>query len=212
MHAPTIHRIYPENPQPELVLEAAAVIRKGGVVLFPTRYLYGLGADAFNAEAVGKIFALKQRPGDKPLPVLISNTSQLDQLVKDIPPVAAKIIEHFWPGKITIVFAAKDSLPDNLTARTGKIGIRLAGHSVAAALVKHVEKPITGTSANVSGSAGCSRIEDLDFRIAQQVDLILDAGPLKGGKGSTVVDVTGDALQMIREGEISTEEILALIE
>jgi len=211
MHSSTIQRIHPENPQPELILEAAAIIRKGGVVSYPTRCLYGLGADALDAAAVEKIFAVKQRPGDKPLSVLIGHTSQLDRLVRDIPPVAGKIIEHFWPGKITIVFAAKDSLPDNLTARTGKIGIRLARHKVAAALVNELENPITGTSANISGHAGCSRIEDLDYRIAQQVDLILDAGPLKGGRGSSVVDVTGDTLQIIREGEISSREILALI-
>ena len=211
MHSPTVQRIHPENPQPELILQAAAVIRKGGVVSFPTRCLYGLGADALDGAAVAKIFALKQRPGHKPLPVLIGHTSQLERLVKDIPVVADKIIEHFWPGKITIVFAAKDSLPDNLTARSGKIGIRLAGQKVAAALLSELENPITGTSANISGYAGCSRIEDLDFRIAQQVDLILDAGTLKGGRGSSVVDVTGETLQILREGEISSRQILALI-
>ena len=209
---PLIRRIHPENPQPEFVMEAAEIIKTGGVIVFPTRCLYGLGADAFNRQAVSRVFAIKQRSRKNPILVLIDRREQLEPLVKRIPAVATKLMEHFWPGRITLVFEARDSVPDKLTAQTGKIGVRMPGHAVALALVKAVQGPITGTSANLSGRPGCHRIADLDLQIAGRLDLILDAGRLKGGIGSTVVDVTGERLQIMREGEISAAEIQLVLE
>ncbi len=212
MYLPTIRRIHPQQPRPELILEAAEVIKNGGVVAFPTRCLYGLGADALNVEAVSRVFALKQRSDQQPILVLIDHLSQLEPLVKHIPAVASDLMAHFWPGRMTLVFEARDSVPDNLTARSGKIGVRLPGHAVALTLTKAVEGPITATSANISGRPGCRRTADLDPQMARRLDLILDAGPLKGGIGSTIVDVTDERLQIIREGEISTEEIQSVLE
>ena len=121
-------------------------------------------------------------------------------------------MEHFWPGRVTLVFEAADSVPQALTAGTGKIGIRLPGHPVAVALVESLGGPLTGTSANLSGSPGCRRVDDLDPQLIQQLDMVLDAGPLKGGTGSTVVDVTREIPRVLRAGEISEKEIMALIE
>jgi L-threonylcarbamoyladenylate synthase len=155
---------------------------------------------------------IKRRPVQKPILVLISQAAQLERLVKTIPGTAARLMAHFWPGRVTLVFQAKPTVPVNLTAGTGKIGIRMPGSAVALALAREVKGPITGTSANVSGSPGCYRIADLEPEIAGQVDLILDAGMLRGGKGSTVVDVTGDVPRIVREGEVSAAEIFALID
>jgi L-threonylcarbamoyladenylate synthase len=116
-------------------------------------------------------------------------------------------MDQFWPGRITLVFEAEDTVPQYLTAGTGKIGIRQPEHPVAAALVKALEGPITGTSANRSGKSGCHRVADLDPRLARKLDLILDAGSLKGGSGSTVVDVTEAIPRILREGEVKEEEI-----
>lgn len=198
-------------PQVDIFSDAAAIIRKGGVVAFPTRSLYGLGADAFNPDAVDRVFDIKQRRAENPILVLIEDRLQLEHLVKRIPDVASRLMVKFWPGRITIVFEARDTVPLKLTAQSGKIGVRMPGHAVAQALVKAVQGPITGTSANLSGDAGCSQIEHLNTQLTWQVDLILDAGPLKGGIGSTIVDVTGDRLQIIREGEISAEEIQSVV-
>ena len=121
-------------------------------------------------------------------------------------------MEHFWPGRVTLVFEAADSVPQALTAGTGMIGIRLPGHPVAIALVESLGGPLTGTSANLSGSPGCRRVDDLDPQLIQQLDVVLDAGPLKGGTGSTVVDVTREIPRVLRAGEISEKEIMALIE
>ncbi len=204
-----IIKIDPDNPEPELIKKAASVIRSGGIVVFPARCLYGLAADAFNETAVQKVFEIKGRTEKKPLLVLADSHLMISCIVKDITPMAQKIMKSFWPGLVTIILEANDSLCDNLTAGTGKIGVRKPGHPVALALVKAVGGPVTGTSANPSGASGCYDITDIDPEIAEKVDLILDAGTLKGGTGSTVVDVTGEVPVIIREGEVSGNEILA---
>lgn len=200
------------NPRPDLISEAALIIKNGGIISFPTRYLYGLGADAFNADAVDRIFKIKQRPSNKPLLVLVDKLKDLTRLVRYVPSVAAHIMERFWPGEVTIVFEAKDSLPKNLTGSTDRIGVRMPEHPVALALTNSVKGPITATSANVTGRGGCSRVQDLDPLIADKLDLILDAGPLKGGIGSTVVDVTVDPPKILREGAISSKVILTALD
>ena len=209
MQLPKIHKINPENPNPDIIQEAAGIIRKGGVIAFPTRCLYGLGADAFNPEAVDRIYKIKQRSAAKPILILIDEPHRLKSLVTHISEAAKAITERFWPGRVTLVFDASAKVPDTLTAGTGKIGIRLAGHPVAAALAGAVQGPITGTSANVSGCPGCHQIEDLQPAVAEQLDLIIDAGPLKGGRGSTVVDVTAKIPRVLREGIVSKGEIMA---
>jgi L-threonylcarbamoyladenylate synthase len=210
----TLNRIRIVNPddlETDFIIEAANVIRRGGIVAFPTRCLYGLGADAFNTETVKRIFEIKQRPHNKPLLVLIKDQNALSEIVRHVPTAASKIMKNFWPGRVTIVFEALDTLPENLIAGTGKIGVRLPAHKVASALVNIIHGPITGTSANLSGNTGYSRISEFDPLIMDNLDLALDAGPLKGGKGSTVVDVTGEFPEVLREGEISTKDIFAVL-
>lgn len=207
-----VRKIDCANPETGIIAEAARIIRNGGVVVFPTRSLYGLGADAFNAKAVNRIFHIKQRPVNKPILVLIKDKDELDRLAALVPPAATAIMERFWPGRVSIVFQAKEGLSAKLTAGTKKIGIRLPGHNIAYKLVKAADGPITGTSANLSGSAGCFQINGLDEKIVDSVDLILDAGPLKGGAGSTVVDVTGDTPLVLRQGELSQKDIFNVID
>jgi L-threonylcarbamoyladenylate synthase len=208
MRSSIIRKINSDKPEPEIIAEAAEIIKQGGVVVFPTRCLYGLGVDALNPDAVEKIIKIKQRPADNPILVVIHSRRQLDSLAANISPAAAAIMDAFWPGRVTLVFDACETLSNKLTARTGKIGVRLAGHPVAAALVRQVGRPVTGTSANVSGKAGCYQAQYLEAPIAQQVDLILDAGTLEGGVGSTVVDVTANGPQVLREGQVTVAEIL----
>jgi len=204
-------KINPEFPQPDLIGEAVQIIKKGGIVCFPTKCLYGLAADAFNFKAVSRIFQIKQRPLDKPIPVLIKDPKELENLVSYVPPAAVRIMEKFWPGMVTIVFKAKDTLPANLTAKTGKIGVRIPENIIASALTNSLENPITGTSANLSCNTGCSRFSEMHPMIAEKVDLILDAGPLKGGTGSTIVDVTTDPPRILREGDIPSKNIFDII-
>ena len=206
-----VYKINRKHPEPELIQPLCTVIKGGGIIAFPTRCLYGLGADAFNADAVDRVFKIKQRPTQKPILILIEQRIQLERLVSHPSSAAFCIMDHFWPGRVTLVFKAGDAVPRHLTAGTGKIGIRLTGHPVAAALIRSLGRPITGTSANLSGESGCRRLGDLKPQLTRQLDAALDAGLLKGGTGSTVVDVTGDIPRILREGEISATELLTVV-
>jgi L-threonylcarbamoyladenylate synthase len=197
-----IRRIDGRRPRQDAVLEAAGIICSGGVVVFPTTSLYGLAADASDPVAIEKVFAIKQRPLNKPILILVPDVRDIRSLVQDIPPVAERIMTALWPGNLTLIFKAGSGLYPILTAGTGKIGIRLPVFPVARRLVRAAGRPITATSANISGQTGCSQIADLDPSVAAAVDLILDAGPLKGGAGSTILDVSQDPPVLLREGSI----------
>lgn len=209
---PQILSVDPKSPDPEVIGTAAATIKGGGLVVFPTSTFYGIGVQAFDALAVDRVFHVKRRDVHKPILVLIASPNDLLSLVQSIPEGATYLMEAFWPGGITLVFDAVDSLPENLTGYTGKIGIRLVSHPVASALVKAVGKPITGTSANPSGKAGCTAVADLATELKAEVDLVLDGGRLMGRKGSTVVDVTADPPRILREGVVSSERIGAVFQ
>ena len=201
----------PESPDQDLIAKAAALIKTGGLVVFPTSSFYGLGAEAFNAEAVDKVFQIKRRDPQKPLLILIACLADLAPLVRSIPKTATRLMEAFWPGSLTLVFHAAAPVPSNLTGYTGKIGIRLGGYPVASALVRAVGGPITGTSANLSGQGGCVSVAEIDRSIKNQVDLVLDAGTLRGLRGSTVVDVAVDPPRILREGAIDAEKIWTVL-
>ncbi len=204
-------RVHPDHPAPDAIQNAGAVIKNQGVVVFPTQCLYGLAADAMDFEAIKKIFHIKQRPETNPLLVLIHSPTDLETLVAHIPDPAKILMQAFWPGSLTLVFDAAPGISDLLTAGTGKIGVRIPSHPVARALVQTTGRPITGTSANVSGTPGCSRIRELPQGLIQAVDLVLDAGPLKGGTGSTVLDITCHPPRVIRQGSIPLNMILQVL-
>jgi L-threonylcarbamoyladenylate synthase len=209
---PKFIKVAPVNPDHEAIKIAADVIKAGGTIVYPTRCLYGLGVDAFNTGAVAEIYSIKQRSAQKPILILIDHIKWLERLVTRVPEAATVIMEQFWPGKVTLVFEASDAVAPDLTSGSGKIGIRLPGHPVASALVKSIARPITGTSANLSGRQSCRQISDLEPNFTNRLELILDAGPLQGGRGSTVVDVAaGDQPIILREGAISAGEIMAAV-
>jgi L-threonylcarbamoyladenylate synthase len=199
------------EPDPDIIHAVVQVIRKGGIIVFPTSTLYGLGADADNSQAVERIFDIKGRQSHHPLLVLIRDKSYLPELVREIPSKAALLMEAFWPGGVTVVFHASKRISSRLTGNTGKIGIRVPKHPVAAAIMAQLEGPLTGTSANLSGGEGCSDISCLEEQVSAQLDGVVDAGPLKGGRGSTVIDITIDPPRILREGTISEHQILSII-
>lgn len=204
-------RVDSARPARDPILQSARAILAGELVVFPTRCLYGLAADAFNAEAVQKVFRAKGRSPENPVLILIRDVDDLKGLVTDVPVTAVKLMAKIWPGGLTLVFQAAAAVPAALTAGTGKIGIRLPVHPVARALVDAVGRPITGTSANVSGQPGCARIEFLAEEIAASAGVIIDAGLLAGGTGSTVVDVTRKAPVILRRGAVPAAVIRAVL-
>lgn len=203
----TIIRIDSEHPSKSDIHKAVDVIQSGDVVVIPTFCMYGLAVDAFNHKALDKVFQIKNRPQTNPLLIFIKDTASLENLVKTISPAAQKLINRFWPGKVTLIFNAKEHLPAALTAGTGKIGIRIPDHPVTSALVNALENPITGTSANLSGEQGSNSVHALSSSIIKNTGLILDAGDLSGGPGSTVIDTTCHPAIIIREGVVPSYKI-----
>jgi L-threonylcarbamoyladenylate synthase len=186
------------------VLHAVNLLRNGGAVVYPTETLYGLGVDALNESALVRLADLKVRDAHKPISVLVSDDRMLHGLVETIPPKARVLIERFWPGPLTMVFAARPELPAALTAGSGSIGARISSHPTAQALVTALGRPLTSPSANPAGQPPPKRIEDARAYFGGRVECYLDAGPLPGEPASTVVDVRGD-LRLVRPGAIDFE-------
>jgi L-threonylcarbamoyladenylate synthase len=187
--------------------KAADVLLAGGVIAFPTETLYGLGVDIRNEAAISRLFKIKKRSADSPVLILIPSVESLAQYVDNVPPIALRLIELFWPGGLTLVFEAGAMVSPLLTAGTGKIGIRLSGHIVATSLARAIESAITGTSANFSGEPACRSAQEVLDCLGENVDLILDGGKTSGSIGSTVVDVTTDPLRILRQGVVAREQI-----
>ena len=195
-------------PQPAYIRAAAEALAKGRAVVFPTTGLYGLGANALDPRAVERIFDIKNRPAAMPILVLVSSRREASALVRGILPAAKRLMERFWPGPLTIVMEASSLAPPLLCAGTGKIGVRMDAHPVAMALVRANGGPVTGTSANLSGQPAPARVEELDQEVARRCAVVLDAGELSGGPGSTIVDVTVDPPAILRQGAVPQNQVL----
>jgi L-threonylcarbamoyladenylate synthase len=187
----------------------AETILGGGVVALPTESFYGLSVDATNAQAVEKIFVIKKRGPDLPILILISSVGKLAKYVISVPPAAKQLAKRFWPGGLTMIFESAPILPSSLTGGTGKIGIRISSHPVVRAIQKALPVPITGTSANISGTPPCTTADQVIECLGTEVDLVLDGGPTQGKDPSTVLDVTVDPPLIVREGMIRAEEIMS---
>jgi len=197
---------------PAGIRKVGRVILQGGVAAFPTETFYGLGADARNEEALQKIFQLKGREENKPLLLLIGDRDWLSGLVRNIPPVAGRLMEKFWPGPLTLVFEASPRLSALLTGGTGTVGVRLSPHPVAQALIQAVGRAITATSANLSGQPSASVAAEVFRALGNRVDAILDGGQTAGGLGSTVLDLSSPAPRIIRRGVISRAELVPFLD
>lgn len=183
-------------------VEATTVIKRGGVLVFPTETFYALGCNGLDAVPVKRVFELKSRHPRSPMLLLISDPEELSPLVEEIPDSGKKLIEAFWPGPLTLIFKASDRVPDLVTGGTGKVGIRVPGLTFAREMLKRAGVPLIGTSANISGKPSAANINDAWNDFAEGVDLYLDAGKLEGGVPSTVVNVTGATPVVVREGRI----------
>ena len=193
----------------EVIREAAQLIVNGGVVAFPTETFYGLAALATDYQAIDKLYQLKKRPAQKSLSILISDPAELDGWTETIPNQALSLAARFWPGPLTLVFAAAPHLPTNLTADTGKIGVRISSQPVAQTLVREVGTPITATSANRSKSPNCRSADAVMTQLGSDLEAILDAGLTPGGKVSTIADVTTRPPKILRIGAITAQEVLS---
>jgi len=193
------------------VRRAVRIILDGGIVAFPTESFYGLGVDAMRKDSVELLFRIKARDQGQPILILIPSLETLEQYAAAVPEVARELMEAFWPGGLTLVFEAAKRVLPILTGGTGKIGVRLSSHPVAASLARTLGHPITGTSANLSGYPPARSAGEVARSFGKQVDLILDGGGTPEGKASTVLDVTVDPPVVLREGMISSRDLAGFI-
>ena len=184
----------------------ASILDSSGVIGFPTDTFYGLGANPFDPAAIDKIFTIKSRDKNKPILVLIGEGEQLSQVVKMVSKEADTLIKAFWPGPLTLLFEAKSGLPSNLLGNGNTIGVRFPNSQVASQLMCKTGKPITATSANVSGSTECRSGKELLNVLGDKLDLVLDGGESPGGKASTIIDTSCFPPKLIRVGEIDREK------
>jgi L-threonylcarbamoyladenylate synthase len=191
----------------DAVAEAAGVLARGGVVVYPTETLYALGADAFNGAGLQRLVELKVRQAGKPIAVLVSDFDMVADIAAEIPPQARALMRRFWPGPLTLVLRARPHLSSLLTGDETGIGLRLSSHPLATALVRALGHPVTAPSANPAGMQPPTTVEHARAYFGSQVDRYLDGGSVRGEPASTVVDVR-DGLTVIREGAVPVDELL----
>ena len=197
---------HPES-DPNAVRDAAAILRRGGLLGFPTETVYGLGADALNEDAVSRIFLAKGRPQDNPLIIHVPDASWLESYCRDVPPAAYQLAERFWPGPLTMILPRRDIVPLQTTGGLETVGVRCPNHPVTLAIIEAAGVPIAAPSGNTSGrpspTTAAHMIEDMDGRI----DGIVDGGPCTVGVESTIIDLTVTPPRLLRPGGLPLESL-----
>jgi L-threonylcarbamoyladenylate synthase len=204
-------KVNPKDPEQEVIDKAAQVIRRGGLVAFPTETVYGLGADALNPEAVGRIFAAKERPSYDPIIVHIARTGDLALIARDLPPQVDILRRQFWPGPLTLILPRAAALSDRVTAGLDTVAVRMPDHAVALALIRAAETPIAAPSANLFSHVSPTTAQHVLDDLGDRVDVILDGGPTRIGVESTVLDLSGEKPTILRPGGTSRERLQAVL-
>lgn len=189
----------------EEIKNAVEILKRGGIIAFPTDTVYGLGANAFDSRAVARIYEIKERPKHQPFPLLIKDTTQISILAEPISEFALFLAGRFWPGGLTLVLSKSASLPKHLSSQS-TVAVRIPDHTIPMALIQGLGKPIIGTSANISSQPNTLTVDEVKQRLGDNVDLIIDGGRCSGGE-STIVDITGEVPIILRQGIIPQYEI-----
>jgi L-threonylcarbamoyladenylate synthase len=206
-----ILRVDAERPEEAAIARAAEIVRGGGLVAFPTETVYGLGANALDAEAVARIFAAKGRPATNPLIVHVPETEAARAVVAAWPETAARLAARFWPGPLTLVLPRQEAIPAIVTAGGPTVAVRVPAHPVAQALLRAAGVPIAAPSANRSMRLSPTRAAHVRQDLSGRIALILDGGPTAGGLESTVLDLTTTPPRLLRPGLVTPAEIEAII-
>jgi len=206
-----ILKVNREEPEIDRIRAAAEIIRKGGLVAFPTETVYGLGADALNPEAVARIYTAKNRPPDNPIIVHVASRDEVCRLAEEVPANARKLMDTFWPGPLTLVLKGSRLVPRITTGGLETVAIRMPGLRVALALIRESSAPIAAPSANLAGRPSPTTAEHVRQDLDGRIDLILDAGPTRVGVESTVLDLTVDPPQVLRPGGVPFEELKSIL-
>lgn len=200
-----------EKPDEERLKGAAQVLRNGGLVAFPTETVYGLGANALDEEAARKIYAAKGRPSDNPLIVHIADFDALKPLVARIPEAAEKLMKAFWPGPMTLIFPKSGIVPYKTTGGLDTVAVRMPSDPVARALIRLSQVPVAAPSANTSGRPSPTTADHVWQDMNGKIEMIVDGGPVGIGVESTIIDVSGDEVQILRPGAVTQEMASAVL-
>ena len=187
------------------IARALEILQSGGLIAFPTDTVYGVGALAFDGKAVESIYAAKDRPVEKAIPILIGDPEHLEKIGTNIPNAARRLASRFWPGALTILVPKREDLPEAVSANS-TVGVRVPDHDVARALLR-AAGPMAVTSANISGAQSPVTAQDVHEQLEGRIALIIDGGRTPGGVASTLVDCTAAELKILREGPITLEEL-----
>ena len=187
--------------------EVANIIRQGGIVVFPTETVYGIGTNGLDSKAISKLYHVKQRPLNKPISILVSSLEMVKAVTENISDIEYKLMEEFFPGPLTIILKKNKAVPNNLTNNTDTVGIRLPDNIIARKLIEYANVPIATPSANISGKPSSINIQDIIKDFGDKVDYYIDGGHSKLGIGSTIVKIEDNKPLILREGSISKEQI-----
>lgn len=199
------------DPNIQPLERAAAALRAGKLVAFPTETVYGLGADAFNPLALAQVFAVKQRPHFDPLIVHVGERDWLVKLCRDIPPIAERLMDRFWPGPLTLVLPKLPAVPDLATSGLASVAVRMPSHPVALELIRLAGCPVAAPSANPFGRLSPTRAEHVQAAFSEGIEYIVDGGPCEVGVESTVLSLTGEIPFLLRAGGVSLEALEAVM-
>ena len=206
-----ILKIDPLNIDPDLIEEAASVIKKGGLVAFPTETVYGLGANALDPKAITGIFEAKERPLDDPLIVHVAEVKEVYELAENVPLEAEKLIKSFWPGPLTIILKKNEKIPDIVTTGLETVAIRMPSNPIAKELIRASGVPIAAPSANLFGRPSPTKAEHVINDLDARVDIIIDGGKTDIGIESTVIEIAGGGISVLRPGGISIEHLKGIV-
>jgi len=187
--------------------EVAKIIEKGGIAIFPTETVYGIGTNGLNKKAVKKIYAIKNRPLNKPISLLVSDIDMVNKVAKDITDIEYKLMETFFPGAFTLILKKKDIVPDIVTAGNNTVGIRMPSNEIARKLVEYAGVPIASPSANISGEPSGTNTNEIVKDFEGKVDCLIDGGESEIGIASTIVQVIDNIPHILRQGIITKEQI-----
>ncbi|HEV3215075.1 MAG TPA: L-threonylcarbamoyladenylate synthase [Vicinamibacterales bacterium] len=204
-------RVDPDRPADDELMPAVRAIQRGGIVAFPTDTFYGLAVDPRSSAAVRKIFEVKHRPADQPIPLIAESLSQVAARVGTLTPLAERLASKYWPGPLTLIIVASSELCAEVTRGTGTAAVRVPDHRVARALAGAVGHAMTSTSANLSGFAPLSSPDEVAASLGDAIDVLVDAGSAPGGMASTIINATGTDPILVRAGAVPWERVLKFL-
>jgi len=201
----------PPSYSPDSITQAARILREGGVAVFPTETVYGVGADVRCDEAVGRVYVIKSREASRPLMLHCASPVQMLEYVAEVPKWAQPLMSRFWPGPLALIFKSTDRIPSVVTGGMKTVGIRMVEHPVARDLLEELGAPLAGTSANLHGEPATSSFASVSAALLRSVDVALDAGLCGKDVPSTVLDVTTRPPRVVRVGAVSVQDVEAVV-